>query len=335
MDLRRRLIFGVLFFCGWRLLLPPAAMGSGGRLCRVEPAITLSRLHGYTRARHIRLLTAEESGRCLEVTAELGESIAAGGLFARIDPVFLELELKANRAAARRLENLVAYWRHEVERFRSLKKARAVPGRRLEDMVQKFDQARLQLAEIGVRAEIIRERLQRCRITAPVGWKLIERRLEPGEWLVRGRVVGRVGDYRTLRVPFVLTAAEFAWLRRQPPEKLFLERSVGEGKVAARMLHVSPAFDPQSRKIRVEFEVDGEALDSRGGVGLDLLIELPEAGGAVLVPEAAVRERYDACWVVRDDGREIKVVKLGRVPGGRLRVSGGLQPGDLVRCGKP
>jgi RND family efflux transporter MFP subunit len=309
--------------------------GAGTGLCRVEAATTITRLHGYTRARHVRLLTAEESGRCLEVTAELGEAISAAGIFARIDPVFIELELEINRAASRRLENFAAYWRHEVERFQRLKKARAVPGQRVEEFVQKFDQARLQLAEIEVRRKTLEERLRRCRIPAPAGWRVLERRVEPGEWLVPGRVVGRVGDYRTLKVPFSLTAEQFAWLERRPAAELFLERGDERGKVPARLLHVSPAFDPRSRKILVEFEVDGELVGRRGGIGLDLLVELPEPGGVVLVPESSFSERYDAGWVVLADGREVKVVKLGRMADGRLRVSGDLQPGMLVRCRKP
>ncbi|NPA24197.1 MAG: HlyD family efflux transporter periplasmic adaptor subunit, partial [Deltaproteobacteria bacterium] len=255
---------------------------------------------------------------------------------ARIDPTFISLELKANRAACARLKNLAAYWEHEVDRYRKLSGQKAVPLNRVEELEQKYDQARLQLAELEVKAEMLEERRRRCLIKAPPGWVLLERRAEPGEWLVRGRVVGRVGDYRTLLVPFSLTPAQYDWLRKKVEAGgIDLLYGIAKRKIPARLIHVSPAFNPKTRKIDIEFEVATGLDEKRGGIGLDLAIQLPEAGGVVVVPETALEERYDSCWLVREDGVRVEVVKLGRSPGGGLRVSGAdLRPGDRIRCRK-
>ena len=62
-------------------------------LCTARAALQTTILRGYTRARWRRFLTAEESGRCLEVRAELGDLIPEGGLFAQLDTTFIDLEI--------------------------------------------------------------------------------------------------------------------------------------------------------------------------------------------------------------------------------------------------
>ncbi|MBN2705441.1 MAG: hypothetical protein JXR89_03250 [Deltaproteobacteria bacterium] len=184
-------------------------------LVRARPALQTTVLRGYTRARRQQHLVAEESGRCLKVNAEVGDLIPNPGDYAVLDTTFLDLELQANQAASERLANQMAYWRREMERFRRLSGEQAVAEARVQEYEQRFDQARLGLAELEVKAEILQERRRRCRITAPPGWRLIERRLEPGEWLVPGQIVGLAGDYRSLVVPFSLTMEQFRRLEQE------------------------------------------------------------------------------------------------------------------------
>jgi len=313
-------------------------------LCTAQAAMQTSTLRGYTRARWQRKLVCEESGRCLEVIGEMGDVVAGDGLFARIDTTFIDLALKDNRAACACLENQISYWRHEVERYRSLSGQKAVSEKTVLDLEQKFDQARLALAELQVKANVLKERRRRCRIIAPQNWRILKRMAEPGEWLTVGRPVAVVADYETLLVPFSLTAAQYEWLKRENETgNLFLTlanppmkengNSGAVVKVPARLLHVSPAFDPVSRKISVELELDCKLAEMRGGIALDLAINLPEPGSVVAVPAAALVERYSTFWLIRANGEEIKVMKTGRTPAGLIKVfSEKIKPGESFRC---
>lgn len=334
-------IFSVLFFAF--LFFPSLVLATevekeqSFSLCTARAAVQTTVLRGYTRARWRRFLTCEESGRCLEVRAEMGDVIGLDGLFARIDTTFIDLELEANHAAAARLENQMDYWHREVKRYRKLSGQKAVSETRVQELELKYDQARLTLAELEVKAALLKERRRRCQIKAPAGWHLLERKVEPGEWLTMGRVVGQIGDYRTLLVPFSLTMAQYEWLKREQealtlvlPSRVSGQPSLG---VPVRLLHLSPAFDQKTRKIKVELEISEGLPEMRGGIALELPVKLPEAGFVVEVPPAAVVERYGAFWLVRENGEEVKIVKLGQVANGGFRVVGeNVKSGDRFRC---
>ncbi len=309
-------------------------------LCTARAALQTSVLRGYTRARWQRKLVCEESGRCLEVIGEMGDVVSGDALFARIDTTFIDLALKANRASCARFESQINYWRHEVERYRSLSGQKAVSEKKVLDLEQKFDQARLALAELKIKARILEERRRRCRITAPKNWRILKRMAEPDEWLTVGQTVAVVADYTTLLVPFSLTLAQYEWLKKENKTgKLFLTLADSVGdlgsalEIPARLLHVSPAFDAVSRKITVELELSNKLSEMRGGIALELAINLPEPGSVVAVPSAALVERYGTFWLIRADGAEVKVMKIGRTPDGLIKVaSDKIKPGDSFRC---
>ncbi|MCK5916589.1 MAG: HlyD family efflux transporter periplasmic adaptor subunit, partial [Deltaproteobacteria bacterium] len=169
---------------------------------------------------------------------------------------------------------------------------------------------------------------------------IVKRLAEPGEWLTTGQVVGIVADYETLLVPFSLTVAQYEWVKKESQKKqLYLSvatasKSSPEAvKIPARLLNVSPAFDLVSRKITVELEISKGLSEMRGGIALEFSVELPEPGAVIAVPAAALVERYGAFWLIRADGEEIKVIKLGRTKQGEIKVAGDqIKPGDSFRC---
>lgn len=286
-------------------------------------------LRGYTRACRKLPLVAEESGRCLEVAAEVGEELAEDGVFALVDSTFIDLEVAANQAAAKRLLNQAEYWQRELRRFVKLKGGQAVSEAKVDELQQHYDQAHLGLAELEAQREILKERKRRCRIPAPAGWHLIERRVEPGQWLVPGQVVGLAGDYRHLLVPFSLTVEQYRRLLQIAaagelslflPD--FIAPEVMAEPVAALIYRQSPAFAPQTRKFELELEISLPPAAARGGIAAELKLDLPLPGRVVEVPAAALNERYDTFWLRRPDGSEVEVVKVGEAGDGFIQVVG-------------
>jgi hypothetical protein len=95
---------------------------------------------------------------------------------------------------------------------------------------------------------------------------------------------------------------------------------------------VSPAFDPETRKINVELAVTATLYENRGGLRAELTLEMPDPSGAVLIPAAAVAERYEEFWLTRANGEKIRVLFLGNGPGNTYRVRAAkLNPGDKFR----
>jgi RND family efflux transporter MFP subunit len=308
----------------------PAQAQTGGELFTTEPAPRSVTLTGYTRARWTMDIAPEVSGLCLRVGADVGEPIGKGGVFVQLDTTFIDLALKKNKAAQDKLANSQAYYQRVVDRYQALVTSDNAARSVLDEWRNHRDQAALEIESLRVEAAELTEQRVRHAVRVPANWLVTERLVEPGEWVQAGTVIGRAGYYGRLLVPFALDPAEYAWLKSRKDQIILNFPDLGVN-VPASLERVSPAFDPQTRKTSVDLLVSGGLPEMRGGLRAELAIELPDAD-AVLVPAAAVGQRYEEAYLTREDGSRLKVLVLGDGPDGRLRVrAAGLRPGERFR----
>ncbi|MBU1003988.1 MAG: efflux RND transporter periplasmic adaptor subunit [Proteobacteria bacterium] len=288
-------------------------------------------LTGFTRARATLDLMAEEAGRIISVKTKIGETIAKDGLFARIDDTFIQLDLDSNRVQQAQLRSRIAFNEQETVRYRQLVAKNTAPQASLDALEQTLTASRFELEALVVQEKVLEERLARTRISAPTGWRVTARDVEPGQWVGSGQLIGRAGDFTTLLVPFALAPEEYATLRRMGDTLSLTMPELGL-TVPARVERVNPGFDAETRKIAVDLAVDTGLPEMRGGLRAILSLEMPEATGAVLLPRTAIDERYEDHWVTRASGERIRVMILGNhggPDGSLLRISGeGIRPGD-------
>ena len=299
-----------------------------------RPAMETKVLTGFTRARAEMNVISEVSGRCLSVEADVGQSVGANGVFARLDDTFVLLDMEANQVEQARLKSRVAYLKKEVKRHRTLVLKKSEPQSNLDSLEQDTDQAVHQLRGLVTAGKILKERLDRFVIKAPPGWRVIERQVEPGQWVSVGASLAKLGDFSTLLAPLALSPAEYERLRSLPePIELF---SPAEKKsVPAGIERVNPAFDPVTRKIKLDMAVKQGLKEMRGGVRLELRLMMPDPTGAILAPPAALVERYQEYWLTKEDGSQVRAVVLGPGPDGLKRViSSSVKPGERLRLGQ-
>ena len=307
---------------------------SDGAVFTVRPAMREVRLTGYTRARYIMDIISEEAGRCVKVTADVGDQIRKDGLFAVLDTTFIDLSIKKNRVDQQRLENLISYHNKEVRRFKELVERETAAQSQLDSLQNKLDQTQFQIQLLKVQEAELKERRRRHHIRVPQGWSIIERTVEPGEWIPVGTPLGKAGDFRTLLVPFSLSPQEYSSLMKLNNQvELRLPDSGEKGTdVIASVERVSPDFDPETRKINVELALSGDFAEMRGGLRAELTLKIPDPSNAVLVPASSVAERYEEFWLTRVNGEKIRVLFLGNGPGNTYRVrSPELKPGDKFK----
>ena len=308
---------------------------SKGDVFTVKPAMREIKLTGYTRARYIMDIISEEAGRCVKVTADVGDQIRENGLIAVLDTTFIDLSIKKNRVDQQRLENLISYHNKEVRRFKELVDRETAAQSQLDSLQNKLDQAQFQIQLLKVQEAELKERRRRHHIRVPQGWSIIDRTVEPGEWIPVGTPLGRAGDFRTLLVPFSLSPQEYSSLMKLNNQvELHLPDLGQKGTdLTASVERVSPDFDPETRKIKVELLLDSDRAGMRGGLRAELTLKIPDPSGAVLVPASAVVERYEEFWLTRLNGEKIRVLFLGNGPGNTYRVrSPELRPGDKFKA---
>lgn len=291
-------------------LVPIADLQAGPELVTAEPARQRARLTGYTRARSVLDIATENSGKVETVDAEIGQPIGNNNRFACLDRTFIDLDIESNRAEIARSHTEIEYYSKQVERHRELVRQASSSEQKLDEYQRDLGTRQQQLRILQLRDRTLNERRERFCIYAPAGWIVMERYIEPGEWVRIGDSVARVGNFMQLLVPFALSMTEYKALQAAG-ENLALELPDLNTRTAARLERVSPGFDEKSRKILVDLQIEGSQILARGGIRADLVLDLPVASGTVIVPETAVEQRYEQYWLERPDGERIPVVYLG------------------------
>lgn len=314
------------------LLLVSNLHAEDSSLVEAKVAVQREVQSGFTRAFSRLTLSAEQAGRIATVSGDVGDIIKEGEPFACLDDKYLSLELGANQAEQDLLKADIDFFSKELVRYKSLTKAKSSSQSQLDTALRNLRKAEAQFKSLAIEADILQERKQRLCIVAPHGWRVIKRFVDPGKWVNAGEAVVEVGDYRRLTASFALSMKEFQALKEQIKSKLTVVLPELQFELAAKLLRVSPAFNGESRKIHFELELSGELPEHRGGLRVDLPLDIPSRAGAVLVPQNALKQRYEQYWLKYPDGKEVDVVYLGRAGGlneGWIRVvSPDIKPGD-------
>mgnify|MGYP000103167199 FL=1 len=332
------LLLGMLVLaCGHAIVLaeenssPISASGktASAETFVVEKATRTATLTAFTRARNSMTLVSEVSARVSKVPLDVGDVIGKKGVFAYLDATFIKLDLARNRADQQRLKSDVTFYGKERKRYEDLVKQKTAAQSTLDSYTRDYATAKHQLRALQVEERSLLEQLSRHTLKGPAGWKVIERSIEPGEWVNVGDKVAELGRYDVLLVPFALSSGEYRALKSLGREVTLRLPDLGK-TVMAHVERVSPGFDPETRKINVDLQIDSGELEFRGGIRTELTLHLPDPGGSVLVPESALVKAYEEHFLVTPAGKRVRVVLLGSGGEGVKRVtSPQVRPGDV------
>ncbi len=226
-------------------------------------------------------------------------------------------ELDRARSALRRAEDLFvvdSISRDEYEQARSV----------MRSLTAQYGQAvaarRLAQRDLG---ETILE--------SPVSGRVVRRRVEPGETVLPGQVLGVVQTADVLRVLTFVTEKEVNALRVGGPAKVTTPGVRGR-EYPARVSSVAAQADPATGNFAVKLTVENADGLLRSGMTARVELEGLSYDGALLVPAAATvdRQRRRVVFVVRD-GRAYEVEPvLAATLDDRIPVLAGLEAGDVL-----
>ncbi len=128
-----------------------------------------------------------------------------------------------------------------------------------------------------------------------------------GEIIGPGIPLARISDYRELVVPLTVTSDELSAIKKLPDP--FVGKLEGKNvKVAVNW--INPVFDERTRKLSLELVIKNYQGEKRGG--LKLAIPLHTKSEGLLIPKAAVLNRYENPKVtLKDTGESISIIVIG------------------------
>ena len=315
---------------------------------------------GTVEAQRAYLIGPTAAGRVKRVLVDVGETVKAGQLLAEMEPVDLDTRVASSIASAGSGRSAVAAAEAQQRDARSRQAlaatevARSVAlGREgllsqsdvdAKVQEQKSADAQAAVAEAvlsGARRDLGRldaaiggAQRQRgnMRLSAPVDGVVTSRDAEPGSTVVAGQPVLKLIDPASLWVRTRLDQSRSAGLREGLPAQITLRSSV-KGAVIGTVARVDPTSDSvtEERIAQVTFASVPAGLST--GEMAEVIVRLPTVSGALLIPNAALRQlgAQSGVWV-HDDGelRFVSVTTGAEGQDGMVQVVEGLKAGTEV-----
>ena len=313
------------------------------RIAEARSAATSVRGYGTARAKVQVEIVPQVSGRVVALHRELanGEYFQAGQTLLAIEADDYELAVKRAEAdlrqasavrtgAAAHIDDMGARWadaQRERDRIEGLLAEGVAKPRELEkaqlaldvaDAARRTAQSQMATAEasrLAAKAALARAQLDldRTRITAPFDGRIVEERVDVGQYVVAGQAIATVYSTDTIEVPIPLETRELAWFDlqngRAGDQKYGANVTLSADYAGARhtwrgcVVRSEGQVDPDSRMVHVVVEVieafgRSDRPDLVPGMFVEAAIEGRTLDGAIAVERHAIRGN-DQVWVVR------------------------------------
>lgn len=305
----------LLIWCLLLSMLTGASNCFGRQTFVLAPYYRTAEISGLTYPRKEMTVTSEVSGRCVRVYHDVGDVVADNGRLVEVDATFLLLDLEANELARSRTRKKLEQEQKSLQRYSALRERESTTEAEYEKIALEVDLTSLTLKELKNQQARLTEKLQRHTIVAPVGWQIIERYTEPGEFILEGQKVARLGDFQELLVRLSLSYHELEALQALPLLELYLPEL--EQRFNASLYQVSPSVDPATRKIPVEIAIDRRSAETsanlRAGMRAVLEFKVVNEQNGYLVPDTALISGYQAHWLVTAEGVKQQVILLDKL----------------------
>lgn len=312
---------------------PPAAQSAAKplRVVTLQPASTAreTSFDGVVEAVNQATVSAQTSGRVVELPYDVGDYVERGAVIVRITTS----EQKARSGAA--TATLAEARARLAEAEAAFARTRDVYERKLVARMQ-LDQAQADLDSARARAQAAEAALNEAQvglghtvITAPYAGMVVARHVQPGETVQPGKALMTGLSLEHLRVAVDVPQQQMGPLRKHRQARAMLP----DGRsVALRELRLPPAADPATHSFRVLATLPADA-----GVLPGTLLKVAFVSGersGLLLPPGSLVQRGEVNAVYTVDARGVvafRTVRVGSVTAdGRVPVLAGLVAGERV-----
>ncbi|MEQ8515908.1 MAG: efflux RND transporter periplasmic adaptor subunit [Chromatocurvus sp.] len=258
-----------------------------------------------------------------------GDVVEAGALLVALEDDDLSARARQSREAVNSVQARLDEASRNLQRMTTMHERGLIADTDLDAAIAAARTLEAELQRARRRVEESEAALSYAQVRAPIGGRIVERFVEPGDTVSPGQAMVSLYNPVSLRVE--------AWVRESlalsltEGETLAVEIPALDRQLDGPIEEIVPAADPGARAfmIRVRLPPADSLLP-----GMYARLRIP-AGSAerLLVPAARVRSigQLDVLWVQGASGSERRFVRLGTArDDDRVDVVAGLMPGDRV-----
>ena len=302
-----------VLLCLLAITLSQTSLVYAQELAELRPYSRLLVFTGFTRPEKEMILSSEVSGKCKEIRVDVGDTVTSPDV-AKIDDTFIRLDIQQNRIAQQKTLRQLELEEKTLARFTNLMQNNSTAQANFDEAAFNAENLRLNLQNLKAEETRLKEMLERHTLYAPRGWRVMQRYIEPGEYIRQSEPVLKLGSFDRLIIPFLLTYEEIELLQNM--ENIVLALPDINTTVPAKIYQIAPDFDEQRKKISIELitamSSDTEITYWRGGLRAKLKITGKTEPDTFLVPFTALVSRYEANWVITENGSQKRVILLGK-----------------------
>lgn len=278
---------------------------------------------GSLRSRQSVVLRPEVSGRVTQLNFRDGTRVRRGQLLVQLDDQLPQAQIQQAQA-----ELSIAEANHK--RNQELVAQNFVSQRSLDESAANLQVARAKLS-------LARATAARLRIVAPFDGIAGIRSVNPGDYLKDGADIVNIEDMDAMYVDFRLPERYQTKVRTGQTARVEVDALPGR-RYTAVVQAIDPLVDANGRSVAIRGCIDNRHLQLRPGMFARVTAVFGERANAPVIPEEALVPQGGRQYVVRlVDGpdQDTKIaqrvdVQVGIRRPGRVEITAGLQPGDLV-----
>jgi len=325
------LVCGIVFAaCGGK---PPAATVAGPAVATVTVAAGDGASgmwwDGVVQAVEQAVLSAQTSGRVMQLAADVDQRVDAGAVLLRLTDAEQRAAVDNARALLHSAEAQLADAANRFQRASSLAEQRLISRDDFDRIRAARDSAAAARDAAAAQLAQAEQQLAYTVVRAPYAGVVAMRQVELGETVAPGQPLYTLYAPGRLRLEVQLPQADVEMLQPQAGASITLP----DGRqVPAAKLIVYPSADPLAHSTTVRVLLP--AMDRPPHPGQTAKVRFAGAAGpaGIWLPEGMVVERGElsGAYVVDAGGIVLRQLRLGQHRDGRIEVIAGLAPGERV-----
>ncbi len=328
------LLAALLSACGKQAAAPEPERAVRTQLVSTGSASASHQYAAEVRARVESRLSFRVSGKLLSRDVNLGDTVKAGQLLARIDAQDLKLAQAAAAAGVAAARTNRDQLGADYKRFVDLQRQGFISAAELERRDSAFKAAQAQLEQAKAQADVQANQAAYAQLLADGAGVVTGISAEPGQVLAAGTPVVSVALDGPRDIVFSVPEDQIGRVRAaaSQPGALQLRLWGSETTSPLKLREVAAAADPVTRTFLIK--ADAGKLDVKPGQTATVVLDLPQTANIIKLPLTAVLQQSGktSVWVL--DGATMTVkpvaVQVGGADGNEVVVASGLSAGQEV-----
>lgn len=288
----------------------------------------LQLLDGTVEAINRSTVSAQTSGRVVEINYDVDDFVEKGAVLVRLHSTSQQADLDSAKAGLDGANSRYVEARDEQKRVAELYKKNLLAKSKLDaaNATLASTQSKVKSAQAGLRQA--QEQLSNTLIKAPYSGIVIERHVEPGEMASLGQALMEGISLEKLRVSVTVPQRVIAAVRESGKATILFDNG---HSIESDDIIFFPYADPQTKSFRVRIQMNEQVEGIFPGMYTKVAFTLGEIE-RLLVPSNAIayRSELTGLYIVGENGKvRLRQVRLGKQIGDKVEILSGAEAGQV------